>query len=403
MIDNVLLKRDGETDFQHHKRLVQGKLDDKTLSDFDYTELAKYVYGQDYSADVARRMMYGSQRTLKLLEDESVQNISDGAVLAELDAKIIELQKEKQKFYDYRNAFNKVVREQSRREELNDIIEQAIMAGNLKELEPVYSPQIISENDMLVSLNDIHYGATVDNVWQQYNPDICKEMMASYLSNIIEIGERHSVENVYVISAGDLLSGNIHYSIAVSNSENVVQQIIGVSELIAEFLTTLSQHFQEVHFISVAGNHSRMNPNKDNELIGERLDVLPEWYLRARLQKFDNIIINNTHKLDDTISVFDVRGKTYALVHGDFDISDAKVQALQTMVRAATDKETYAILLGHKHHNAVNDVQGVKTIMGGSFLGMDEFCVKKRIFGHPEQMVCICDDKGVLCYYGVPL
>lgn len=68
----------GETDFEHHKRLVFGKLVNKTLSDVDYEELAQHVYGRDYSSDVARRMMYGSKFTLELLDQCFNGNIDNG-------------------------------------------------------------------------------------------------------------------------------------------------------------------------------------------------------------------------------------------------------------------------------------------------------------------------------------
>ena len=45
----VLSRRDGESVVEHHKRLVMGKLVDKTLADYDYTELAKYAYGREYA------------------------------------------------------------------------------------------------------------------------------------------------------------------------------------------------------------------------------------------------------------------------------------------------------------------------------------------------------------------
>lgn len=119
-------RRNNETKLQYHKRLVYGKLVDKTLSDIDYSELAELVYGQAYSSDVARRMFYGSRRTLQLLEDEQASGIDNNNILSELDAKMIELRKERQKFYDQRNAFNKIVRERSRQEELNEILVDAV-------------------------------------------------------------------------------------------------------------------------------------------------------------------------------------------------------------------------------------------------------------------------------------
>lgn len=391
-------KRNDETALQYHKRIVYGKLVDKTLSDIDYSELSELAYGQSYSSDVARRMFYGSRRTLQLLEDERVSDALSLDILSELDEKMIELRKERQKFYDQRNAFNKVVRERSRQEELNEILVDAVMNGNLPRLD--YKPIAIapSTNDLLVSLNDIHYGINIDNAWNTYNPNICKQMMQRYLNKILSIAETHRSENCIVYNCGDSISGKIHQTIQITNKENVVEQIKGVSELIAEFLAELSSHFNSVKYISVAGNHSRLD-TKENSPYDERMDDLIEWYLSARLQDFTNIQINTNCRVDATMFITDIRGKTYCGVHGDFDGSATKIAALQAMAQ----RPLYAVLCGHKHHNMCDEVQGVKTIMAGSFLGVDDFCIQKRIYGKPEQMVCVCDENGIVCHYDIPL
>lgn len=398
-----LSRRANESCFAYQKRLVYGKLVDKTLADVDYTELAEALYEQAYAPDVARRMVYGSKRTLDAIEDEVENGIQSDEIISALDSKRIELIKERQKFFDQRNAFNKLVRERSRQEELNEILVAAVKSGDLPSLEytPCHAP--VSDNDLLVSLNDIHYGANVDNHWNTYNSDVCREMMCRYLDRIIAIGETHGSENCFVWSNGDAISGNIHQSIAVTNKENVIDQIKGVSELIAEFLAELSKHFKTVTFASVAGNHSRITPNKDNALLDERLDDLVEWYLAARLQNFENILIGSADdsftKIDSTMYLINVRGKTYCGVHGDFDGSPGKVQALGAMARTPL----YAVLSGHLHHCKTDDVQGIKTVMAGSFLGVDDYCVQKRIYGKPEQMVCVCDEDGIRCTYCIPL
>ena len=391
---------DGESKLQHHKRLIDGKLTDKTLADIDYSELSEYVYGQPYSSDVARRMMYGSKKTLDLMEEEGRTAVSGTEMASELDVKMIELQKERQKFFDQRMAYNKLLRERAREEELNEIIERCVASGNLPELHYEQPLDIvISDNTLLISLNDLHYGANIDNAWCKYNSEICAEMMEHYLDEIIHIANIHMSDDCVVWAAGDSISGSIHRSIQVSNKENVIEQVMGVSELIARFIAELSRHFSTVRFVSVAGNHSRIEPNKDNAITGERLDNLIEWYLAARLQNYENVIIDDSHKLDNTMSLFEVRGKKYCLVHGDFDTSAAKMQALQQMVR----EPIYAVLSGHMHHNQTNVVQGIRTVMAGSFQGMDQFCVEKRIVGQPEQMVCVCDDTGIRCHYDIEL
>ena len=397
----MLEKRKDESNLEFHKRLVYGKMVDKTLADMDYSELSPLLYGQEYAGDSARKMMYGSLKTLQLMEDEDVQACacSDQDVLDGIEMKRLELKKERQKFFDQRSALSKLIRERSRQEELNDIITSTVNSGSLPTL--TYNPGLVkySGRDLLVSLNDIHYGANIDNYWHKYNSDICRDMLEKYLTRVIQIGDEVDAENCIIWCNGDQISGNIHYSIAVTNKENVIEQIIGVSELIAHFIAELSGHFNTVQFVSVPGNHSRLNPNKDYALHAERLDDLVEWYLKARLQNFQNVQIGAGISVDPTIYMIDVRGKTYVGVHGDFDGSDAKVQALQTMVM----RPVYAVLSGHLHHNKIDSVQGIKTIMAGSFLGMDDYCVTRRIYGRPEQLVCVVSEDGIECAYDVPL
>ena len=380
-----------------------GKMVDRTIDD-DYEELSERLFGDGscFSATEVRKRMYGMKAVIDAIEREGEDAIRSTDRMSELDRKKIELQAERQKFYDQRNAFNKLVRERSRQEELNEILVKSIQEGDLPRLDYEFDPYGVvtqSDNDLLVSLNDIHYGATVENYWNTYNSDICREMMCRYLDRIIQIARTHSSQNCIVWANGDEISGNIHKSITVTNKENVIEQIKGVSELIAEFIAELSKHFVTVTFVSVAGNHSRLDPNKDNALVSERLDDLIEWYLAARLQSFENVIIGGGEKVDETMYLIDVRGKTYCGVHGDFDGSPSKIQALQTMAR----KPLYAVLSGHLHHCKIDDVQGIRTIMAGSFLGMDDYCVQKRIYGRPEQMVCVCDETGVRCSYNVSL
>lgn len=391
----------GESDLMFHKRIIYGKLVDGSLADEDFSELAPLLYGREYSSDSARKMAYGSLRTLQLMDKQAESGITSEDILNELELKKIELKKEQQKFYDQRSALTKLIRDRSRQEELNEIITSAIQSGGLPALE--VSATFMAEHpdsgtDLLASLNDIHYGADIDNYWNRYDSTICAMMMQRYLNRVIEIGQTHRSQRCVVWANGDLISGAIHHSIAVTNKENVIEQITGVSELIAQFLASLSGHFAEVQFVSVAGNHSRID-TKDRALKDERLDDLVEWYLRARLSGFGNIAFDAYEKVDSTMYLLDIRGLTYAGVHGDYDESASKIQTLQTMAK----RPIYAVLSGHLHHCKIDEVQGIKTIMAGSFIGMDDYCVQKRIFGDPEQMVCVCDNTGIVCSYCIKL
>lgn len=405
VVNEALARRDGESDFDYHRRLVYGKLEDGTLSDVDYTELSPIVYGCTYESNSARKAMYGSLRTLKIIDKElekyaaAKQDDKSGSkILSDLEAKRIDIQKESQRLKDQRTAFNKVIRERARQEELNDLIAATVASGNLPSLNCEPATFTASENDLMVSFNDPHYGAFVRNAWGSYDADECAAMIRRYVTRILEIAKTHSAQNCYIWANGDLISGNIHHTIAVTNRENLIEQVMGISELLAEFIAELSRHFDHVGFISVSGNHSRID-TKDRALAEERLDDLVEWYLRARMHGFTNVIIGYGDRIDPTMYVMNVRGQNYVGIHGDFDPTPSHIQSLVTMAGVPT----HAVLMAHKHHNSYDTVQGVKVVMGGSFVGMDSYCVQRRIYGSPEQMVLVVNDKGIMCSYDVNL
>ena len=192
--------------------IVIGKLVDRTIDD-DYEELSERLFGEGncFSASEVRKRMYGMKAIIEAIERDGEESIRDADTLSALDVKKIELQMERQKFYDQRNAFNRLIRERSRQEELNEILVEAVKSGNLPQLHYERFDIAPSDNDLLVSLNDIHYGANVSNFWNTYNSDVCREMMCRYLDRIISIGETHRSENCVVWANGDEYSGNIPF------------------------------------------------------------------------------------------------------------------------------------------------------------------------------------------------
>ena len=115
-MNDVLSRKPGETTFQYQKRLVYGKLVDKTLAEFDYSELAKPLYGLNLTSDECRKRMYGSRSTLDaIIESDIKADTSD-----DINDKITELKIERQKMFDERVALNKSIRAVARQQELTD-------------------------------------------------------------------------------------------------------------------------------------------------------------------------------------------------------------------------------------------------------------------------------------------
>lgn len=320
----------------------------------------------------------------------------DATVSPILDQEAIEMQKSKVKFYDQRREYNRLIRQSARNENLKEIFVNELRNIEPIEYHPDYSIKLHSNNDLFVGLSDIHYGIKIFNYWNEYSPEVAKERILKYLERIIEIKNVHNSENCYVCANGDLISGKIHNTIEIANCENVVSQVMGVSELISFFLAKLCEKFNNVYFCAVAGNHSRIG-KKDEVPYSERLDDLVPWYVKSRLQNIPNLFVLD-NMIDPTVNIITIRGLNYVNVHGDYDTASS-IQKLTDMM----DDKVYCVCLAHKHHNSTDYTHRYKVIMTGSLMGVDDFCVQKRIYGKAQQLVGVCTDKGMICTYDVDL
>ena len=245
-------------------------------------------------------------------------------------------------------------------------------------------------------LSDIHYGLEFDSYNGKYSPEIAEQRVMAYADKVVEIGK--GIDTCYVSLLGDFVSGIIHSAIRIENAENVVEQIVHVSNLIANFLYVLTLNFDHVIVNSVSGNHSRLD-QKDDALRKERLDDLIPWYAKARLKDCDNIeFIDNI--IDNSIASFFIFNKLYVAVHGDFDKKPA--ESARRISDLINDRIDY-FLSGHMHiAEARFDNTGF--IRNGAVVsGGDDYTTKKRLFGPAMQLCLICDEDGVEAMYPVRL
>ena len=85
-------------------------------------------------------------------------------------------------------------------------------------------------------------------------------------------------------------------------------------EYISAFCYELTKSFENVYFYNVSGNHSRLNPNKDNAVKDERLDDLIGWTVCNLLKHIDNFHDMTHKKFDSTIGEANIRNKNYLLI-----------------------------------------------------------------------------------------
>lgn len=339
------------------------------------------------------------QMSKKFFEAGVFNKLDEDKYLKELQVQKRELERKKIQFRDERNAWQKQNFIDARVEEKLNLLEEELTSQGRINFDIHDNVNINSDNDMLVILSDFHIGQCFRSIWGEYNSDIAKQRLNQLLNEIIAIQKLHNSEKCYVSLQGDMLSGNIHKTIQVTNRENVIDQIKIASELISSFCYELTKVFRVVFLSSVVGNHTRMD-RKEEALHDERLDDIVAWGVELSLKHIENFHVLN-RKLDNGISDIDIRGKTYIAVHGDFDGYNKTGVSNLCMHLGFIP---YAITYGHLHTCAIDEVNGVKMIRSGTLAGSgDDYTIEKRLSGKPSQMVCVCNKKGIMCYYPIEL
>ena len=397
-------RKQNESPLEYHKRLVYGKLVDKTLSDMDYTELAELVYGQAYSSDVARRMLYGSRRTLELMDAERVDDISDSSILSELDEKMIELRKERQKFYDQRREFNKLVSADGREEHLYATLEKsaAALSDSVGVMYADREPISLSFDDTeaVLVFSDWHYGLKTTNVFNTYNKDICVQRVKSVVDSAVERILLHRCRKLHIAVLGDLYHGAIHTSARVASEELVCEQLMQVSEILAQSIIELSQYVEETDVYFTYGNHARTVQNKSESIHRDNMERIIPWWLRQRLSDYDTI--NVVEESDNEFVFMEPCGHGVCTTHGDLDSVRQSPKLLATLFQKTYGKNVEYIILGDKHHRESFSELGITSMICGSLCGSDDYANDKRLFSEPEQLLLITNNKcGVDAEYHI--
>lgn len=403
-MDEILQVFPNETEDECLFRIGEAKKDG--LLDLTWTEISNF-FNKEFRKDETEYRTESSYRKKfkKYIDAKDVlskQNMLDNNTANEIEIKLRELEKAKIQLRDERIDYQKSLREDARKGSFIELIER-VMAKNIESFSYKPSPIIDSNEDMVVCLSDLHAGIEIQNWWNTYDTNILKKRLHQYLNEIYNIQQLHQCKICYLVLGGDQISGLIHPNLRLQNNENVIEQLKIVITYIGEFIYTLQDWFDTINVYSVVGNHSRLNPNKEESLKGEELEEMIPFCLKLQFTNNNKVVICDevAEKIDSTISAFKTRGdKLFYIVHGDKDRPSNVVRNLTLM----SGKKPDGIIMGHRHHNALDTEHGVKIIQCGCVVGTDDYCVDKRISGNPEQCVFITsENRAVKCLYDIGL
>lgn len=371
------------------KSIVYGKLIDKT-EDRDYAELSEELFGEGncFNSSEVRKRMYGMKRLIEVIESETVEKITgNDDLVREIEEKTFELQKERYKLADTKREINKQIREAARRDLINEDVINAIKSLNEKQPLQVSDKPVImrkGDNEGILMLSDWHYGLEVNNYWNNFNVDILETRVKDIVEQVKLHTELYGINKIHIVLNGDFINGHIHTTLRIMSQMDVIDQVIGVSNLLANTIHEISKTVENVNVYSSIGNHSRINSNIKENLNSENLERLIYRFIKERLKFHTNVeCIDNIY--DVSMVTFDVFDEKVFASHGDKDHCNSVINNMNKML----DFNPSLVLLGHIHHFTSKDFGSGTVITGGSLIGMDDYCVGKRIYGKPYQNMII--------------
>lgn len=399
-MNDIYFRKENEDELDYAMRLISKKKEEK-VDDLDWSDICDLL-GMDLNKDSLRKSQdteFGGLAVYNKMKERTVKQ-EPIDYQKEVQVQLQELKKERMKINDERAALNRRLRKEARKESFHDLVvecaekiakERPLDVRKVEEIEK-------SQKTAVLTLSDFHYGLEIDEFNNYYNPEIFLERINKVLNKTLEYIELNKVETIYVLGLGDYLSGIIHTTVRIENKENIVNQVIQISEILVQLLDKLSEYC-EVYYYDVSDNHGRVFPNKDENSNYENFSLFIKWYLEARFRDNKRITIG-FNSYNPEIGVVTIYDRNYAFTHGHRDRIGEIVQNLSLMTKKFYD----AIFMAHCHHFEANEIHGTYVYMNGTLSGTDSYANNQRKTSNPSQNLFILSpEQGIECQYIIKL
>lgn len=377
-----LVRRNDENEYDYHKRLVYGKIVDRTLSHYSYAELSKYVYGKQFSTDVARRLMYGSCRTMQLIDsiqEENVLSLSDTEMANSLTRMKEELQKERYKLQTEKNEYARWLREEARDDLFEEKVIDAIKTYSQIPVPVKNIPAVHGKREGVLCVADCHFGKEYkifglrDEVINEYSPEIFYDRMEEILAETKEIVEREKFSVIRVYNLGDSVDGFLRNSQIWTLRYGVIDSAILFGNYMGEWLRRLSESVNVI-YAQTDGNHDelRLLDGRKNEHLCESAGKIVKNCITIKNENNPNFsfIENKTGMIFDTVAGMNLLG-----VHGEVNDLTAAIKDYADVY----GEDISYLLAGHKHHSQYGNCGVKRGYIGvGSVIGSDDFSMRLR-------------------------
>lgn len=401
-------RREGEEAYEYGLRLIETKIEQKP-DDLDWEDIIEAT-GIDCHRDSLRKAAsvtpYSGYAVAQYFKKKYASQASSDqeTYMDELDFKIAEMRKEAKRFYDQRREFNKVVDRIGRTENLEDRLVEA--AYHLNEVVPLEINRVadltVSDAEAVVVFSDWHYGMVTDNIWDRYNTQICRSRVSKLIERAVERIRLHKCQRLHVVLLGDAAHGAIHTSARVASEELACDQIMQVSEIMAQAISVLADEVTQTIVHATYGNHLRTVQNKNDSIHADNMERLIPWWLEQRLQGRGDIVFPESEYYE--FLHFSVCGYNICATHGDLDNVKNAGKTLHTLFAKKYSSDIDYVILGDKHHKEEFEELGIESMIAPCLCGTDDYANGKRLYSTPAQLMMVFrPGVGADAYYQIKL
>ena len=388
-----------ESDDQYFFRVCQMK---DSLG-FTWPQMAE-IFNEEFGCnkgDTAYRKKWAAFKNV--FDANTDKLVGENKYLEEIKQATDELYKAKRQLYDQRREYNKILVSDARARHLSEKLIEAANIAPLQNYSNMFNfNSSISDEEATLFLSDWHYGQVSNNIWNEYNVKICKERVSKLFSKVISAIQDHKINTLHIALLGDFVNGSIHTSCRVASEENTCEQLMHVSEIIANFINEISAYVNQVNVYSTYGNHARSIQKKEDNIHADNMERVIPWWLAQRLK--DNYKVNVIDSEYYEFIYFNVCGYNVVCTHGDLDQFKNIGVTVNSIFTKKYGKSIDYTFSADKHHLESFEQFGIESTLVGSLCGTDEFANNKRLYSNPMQTLCIfTPEDGKKCTYNIKL
>lgn len=350
-------------------------------------ELMNEVSGENWNEARWRRTIQNYLEIQDYLDQENPTGVNQD-VLQEIEDQKLELEKEKIKMRDQRRELNAIIRRQARLESLEDYFKDVT-----ENFEGVRLPKTKSntkdKKEAMITISDWHIGMKFDGRFNTFNHEVAEQRIAKVKDKTLDTVRKENISTLHIANLGDMISGGIHVSTRVQAEEDVIQQVIRVSEYLKQFIKTFLDEGIQVEYYNIIGNHGRVQGNK-SEVAGieENFEKLILTILDTAFSNYENY--NSTGCRDGIIEV-EISSQKIILAHGDMDKNTNAAMRLPQLFGYVPNY----IITGHIHHSTSKDFGITEHIVNPSLIGADDYATSGRFGGKPGQKLILFNETDI--------